>query len=790
MRLGETRKTEDRFHWQHLLAWLGGILCATVPFIGWWEMGTMQIPVRHGAGHFGFNVLTATGLCILGGVTCGSWWRFCKWLLGDRDLPLTLLSLLLFFLGATGWALSLGGWMHDHLKAPFFYGFAGVLCLGLVVAFFARSGHRRQLAGFPRWLGEGRRANIVFFVLLFVVLAASNAVFVLGMETSWPEKTSTLIGRVLTCGVLAGVFFLLSELTMRAAPRFFRWSTWLFVSLVPLVVIADQWMSIALGRRFIEFVNGLTASGDFDPVVELAASGLDVGPVGAFLLVVGVLAASLGLAWGAWALSKNWNLRISVGKAVAITLLCWIGVVAEQGIGSQWKSTAAWQAGHKVFDVHLGVFSPPRGLGHYRIAFSPPGDPGFTGEPLPLASTPDIYIFMVESMRADAMRADVTPFMWKLSQEECQPFGSTWSGSNATHLSWYSFFHSQVPVFWRETLERIGEDNHASYAGAPPLRLLKGLGYEIQARAVCDLEYKKFGLLNFGGGNTLAAVLEDSEEGTDFAGLDIPEREIKTFENLRKAVSERSQGGALFYTALDSPHYNYYWHESFTPPFSDYEEDIRFPFNPDQAEIDRYLRRYWNACAWVDHQIGQFCAFLKQEGRYDNSIIIITGDHGEEFQEHGSWCHCSSLYPEQTHVPLLIKWPKEMGRGPAQDIASHLDVMPTLLAALGIPGDAQPVMAGTNLLAGRKSPLTTISTTAYAGKTGETMVLRNGEYTATFSWPRYWEAQVPDKVVLESLEGPGGPVILEGPDAYLDALRRHFPDAFGRIIGSMEVIPE
>ena len=101
-------------------------------------------------------------------------------------------------------------------------------------------------------------------------------------------------------------------------------------------------------------------------------------------------------------------------------------------------------------------------------------------------------------------------------------------------------------------------------------------------------------------------------------------------------MNERSQGGGLYFTALDSPHYNYYWHESFTPPFSDYEEDIRFPFNPSQEEIDRYLRRYWNACAWVDHQIKEFCDYLKQEGRYDNSIIIITGDHGEEFQEQGT----------------------------------------------------------------------------------------------------------------------------------------------------------
>lgn len=786
MRLGQTQKNPDRFHWQHLLAWLGGILCATVPFIGYWEIGSMQVPVRFGPGHFGFNVLIASGLCILGGVISGSWWRFCKWLSGDRDVPLTLLSVSLFFLGATGWVLSIAGWLEDVLRAPFLYLSAGILLLGLVVAVIARTDSRRHLSSFPRWLGERKRANVAFFILLFLVLAASNLIFVLGMNTGGVEKTSAFIGRLFTCGVVTGVFYLLGELTMRAAPKFFRWTPWLLLSLIPLVVISDQWMGIALSRRFIEFVNSLTTSGEFDPVVELAASGLDLGPAGAALLMLGVLAASLGLAWGAWVLSKNWNLRISVGVAFAITITSWLGVVAEQGIGSKWKSTAAWQVEHKVFDLHVGLFSPPHGLGKYRIAFFPPENPSTTSDPVNLTTKPDIFIFMVESMRADAMREDTTPFMWRLSQEECQPFASTWSGSNATHLSWFSFFHSQVPVYWRGTLEGIND--HSTYAGAPPLRLLKNIGYEIQVRAVCDLEYKKFGLLNFGGGNTLAAVYEDSEEGTDFSGLDIPEREIKTFEALRNAVNTRSQGGGLFYTALDSPHYNYYWDESFTPPFSDYESDIRFPFNPDQAEIDRYLRRYWNACAWVDHQIKEFCDFLKKEGRYDNSIIIITGDHGEEFQEQGSWCHCSSLQPEQTRVPILIKWTKEMGRGPAQKIASHMDVMPTLLGAMGIPADQQPEMAGRDLFSEQEATHSVISTTAYAGKSGETMVLRNGEYTAVFSWPRYWEAQVPEDLVLEKLDGPDGSVLLGSPAAYLAALKKHFPDAFERIIKSMEVI--
>ena len=771
------------FHWQHLLAWLGGILCALVPFVGSWEIGSMQIPVRFGPGNFGFNILIVTGLCILGGVIGGYWWRFCKWLMGANDLLLTVVTVLLF---AAGVLASFTEFLHDY----FLYLVGGLLIAGVILAVVFKDKASRNwpvFADFIAWLRERNRLNAVFFLLLFLVFAANNTMLILGLDVTVAEKISALIGRLLLSGMVAGVLYLLSELTMRAAPRYFRWAPWLALSLAPLIVIADQWMGIALGRRFIEFVNGLTASGEFDPVVELAASGVDVGPVGAILLVGGVCSSALAMAWGAWVLSKRWDFKVSIGSAILITLVCWIGLIAEQGIGSQWKSTAAWQAEHKLFDLNPGVFSPPKGVGHYAVSFRKPQS-GLESEPASSAAVkPDVYIFMVESVRADALSENTTPFLWKWKNEECQPLGKGWSTSNATHLSWYGFFHSQVPVFWRDSLEGIAD--RESYMGAPALQWMKKSGYEIQIRAVCDLGYKDFGLLNFGGGLSLADVWQDTERGTDFGDKNIPEREVMTFDTLRKAVKSREEGSGFYFTALDSPHYNYYWHRNFKPPYDDYEHDIRFPFNPSEDEVKRYVHRYWNSVAWVDHQVKEFCDFLKKEGRYDNAIIIVTGDHGEEFQEQGSWCHCSSLQPEQIHVPLLVKWPKSMGRGPVHHQASHLDIMPSILHVLGISENGAAKLTGHNLLA-NEEPHSIIATTAYAGKSGETMVLRRAGYTATFSWPNYWEANVPEDVVLESLTGPEGKVILANPAAYAEELRKRFPDAFERFFDQFEVVED
>src|SRR5437660_45829 len=95
---------------------------------------------------------------------------------------------------------------------------------------------------------------------------------------------------------------------------------------------------------------------------------------------------------------------------------------------------------------------------------------------------------------------------------------------------------------------------------------------------------------------------------------------------------------------------------------------------------------YASAVQRVDGIFGEFMNFLKKQGLYDNSIIIVTADHGESLGEMGREGHISLVTPEVIQVPLIIHLPKEQRSGlvwDAKRMVSLHDITPTLYYLLG-----------------------------------------------------------------------------------------------------------
>ena len=98
----------------------------------------------------------------------------------------------------------------------------------------------------------------------------------------------------------------------------------------------------------------------------------------------------------------------------------------------------------------------------------------------------------------------------------------------------------------------------------------------------------------------------------------------------------------------------------------------------------RWARRYEQAVTATDSEIGRFLDQLRLRSDWDRTIVAITGDHGEELYEHGTWHHAwNKLYREGIQVPIVIRVP---GAAPVKtpQSVSHLDIAPTLLDYAGV----------------------------------------------------------------------------------------------------------
>jgi len=144
-------------------------------------------------------------------------------------------------------------------------------------------------------------------------------------------------------------------------------------------------------------------------------------------------------------------------------------------------------------------------------------------------------------------------------------------------------------------------------------------------------------------------------------------------------------------------------------------------FEPDSRDV-QYLRAlYASEVTYADHYIGQVLSYMARSELLDNTIVVLTADHGESLGERGSswpngeyWLHGDDLYNSGVQVPLIIYDPRadrqqRVLRAPIQ----HVDVMPTILELVGapIPRQAQgrsvvPLLDGTDRGADRTAVVT------------------------------------------------------------------------------------
>ncbi len=120
--------------------------------------------------------------------------------------------------------------------------------------------------------------------------------------------------------------------------------------------------------------------------------------------------------------------------------------------------------------------------------------------------------------------------------------------------------------------------------------------------------------------------------------------------------------------------------------------DPHFPYHPPEPYSREYAAQpYDGEIAFADEQVGRLLRFLKENGIYRNTVIVLCGDHGESLGEHGEKTHGFFIYNATMHVPLIIRLPENAAARTVADPVSLVDLMPTVLSAVGleIPSQVQ-----------------------------------------------------------------------------------------------------
>lgn len=100
---------------------------------------------------------------------------------------------------------------------------------------------------------------------------------------------------------------------------------------------------------------------------------------------------------------------------------------------------------------------------------------------------------------------------------------------------------------------------------------------------------------------------------------------------------------------------------------------------------DRLRDLYAREVASLDRAVGRLLAAMEHRGLLEDTLVVFTADHGEEFLDHGGWTHGKTVYDEVVRVPLLVRFPGGQTPGPAPREASLLDVAPTVLSVMALP---------------------------------------------------------------------------------------------------------
>lgn len=275
----------------------------------------------------------------------------------------------------------------------------------------------------------------------------------------------------------------------------------------------------------------------------------------------------------------------------------------------------------------------------------------------------NVVIIGVDTWRYDAMNAKATPNVYQFAQHAAQ-FTNHWSGGNCTKSGVFTLFYGIPANYWDTML--------AQQHGPELVHQLIKANYKIAVFASAQLNFPSFDQTIFREVKPLSIFTPGN---TTIA------RDEKITNEFQQFLQTRDKHKPFFSFVFYDAVHNYC--EPTVPhdhPFKPWLKTCNRFFLTKESNRQPYFNRYLNAVYFVDQQIKKVLDSLQAQHLMENTVIIITADHGEEINDNhsGYWEHASAFTPYQLRTPMIVYWPHQQPKVYTY-LTTHYDVVPTLM---------------------------------------------------------------------------------------------------------------
>lgn len=321
---------------------------------------------------------------------------------------------------------------------------------------------------------------------------------------------------------------------------------------------------------------------------------------------------------------------------------------------------------------------------------------------------PNILWIVVDSWRFDTMTPKITPHIAAFAKQNIR-FTNHYSGGNATRIGIFTLFYGIPGTYWHSALR--------TRTRAAMITRLNKLNYHFAIYRSAPLYSPEFNRTVFAGIDNLRMTSD---------GKSSPARDIDATQDFTRFLKTRESDKPFFgFLFLDSPH-AYDLPDDAPMPFQPSWESVNFLTLDEDTNREKFFNLYKNSVHFVDNLIGKTLKQVRAQGLLDDTIIVITGDHGQEFNDTGLgyWGHNGNYSRYQTKVPLIIHWPGK-GSGRVEYFTSHFDIAATLMKrVLGVENAFDSTSVGRDLFkSGQRLPIIMAEYRGYGAYTGERFVV-------------------------------------------------------------------